>query len=129
VVDTNIFVGAGFNSRSSSAQIIQLIRDGALALVWNEATLRETAKIVRQIPRLSWDKLAPLFRDEHKSTANADEERFHHIEDRDDRKFAALAHASQAVLISNDAHLLSERDKLEVRMMQPSEFLRALAES
>ncbi|MGI8643126.1 MAG: putative toxin-antitoxin system toxin component, PIN family [Thermomicrobiales bacterium] len=126
VIDTNIFVAAGFNPRSSSARIIAMIDAGALTMVWNEATRRETAKIVQKIPRLNWQEFAPLFRDAYLVQAESHPERFRQIEDRDDRKFAALAHASDAILISNDDHLLSQRGRLDVTIQRPSEFLQAL---
>ena len=128
VIDTNIFVAAGFNPRSSSARIIAMIDDGTLTMVWNDATRRESATIVQKIPRLSWQKFAPLFRGEHELATETHPERFHQIEDRDDRKFAALAAASDAVLISNDDHLLSQRRNPEMRIQRPSEFLRLVVE-
>lgn len=123
ILDTNIFVGAGFNPRSSSAKILDLIEEGSVALIWNDATMCETEKIVRRIPKLAWEDFARLFRDEHKYTYHVAEGDFHQIEDPDDRKFAALAQATQAVLISNDDHLLSQRANLDLRVMRPSEFL------
>ncbi|HEV2107178.1 MAG TPA: putative toxin-antitoxin system toxin component, PIN family [Thermomicrobiales bacterium] len=123
ILDTNIFVGAGFNPRSSSAKILDLIEEGSVALIWNDATLREIEKIIRRIPKLAWEDFARLFQDEHKYTHQAPEGDFLQIEDPDDRKFAALAQATQAVLISIDDHLLSQRANLDIRIMRPSEFL------
>ncbi len=57
VLDTNVWVAAGFNPDSSAAQIIQAIRDGDLRLVWNEATRRETRQILTQIPPLDWHRV------------------------------------------------------------------------
>lgn len=128
VIDTNIFVAAGFNPRSSSARIIAMIADDALTMVWNEATRRESAQIVQKIPRLSWQRFAPLFRDQHNVGVETHPARLRQIEDRDDRKFAALAQVSDATLISNDDHLLSQRQNLGIRIQRPSEFLRSLAE-
>lgn len=128
VIDTNIFVAAGFNPRNSSAKIMAMIDSGELTMVWNEATRRETAKIVQKIPRLNWQRFAPLFRAENLVQAETNPERFRQIEDRDDRKFAALAHASDAVLISNDDHLLSQRRMMDVQVLRPSEFVQTLAE-
>lgn len=129
VIDTNIFVAAGFNPRSSSATIIAMIADGTLTMVWNEATRRETAMIIKKIPQISWQKFAPLFLDHHRVDMEADPERFRQIEDRDDRKFAALTFAAGAVLISNDDHLLSQRRNLDFRIQRPSEFLQSLPDS
>ncbi len=126
VIDTNIFVAAGFNPRSSSATIMAMIQEDTLTMVWNEATRQETAKIVEKIPRISWQKFAPLFLDQHRVEAEVNLEGLRQIEDRDDCKFAALAFAAGAVLISNDDHLLSQRDNLDIRIKRPLEFLRSL---
>jgi hypothetical protein len=64
VIDTNVFVAAGFNSKIASARILAAIREGRLQLVWNEPTRRETEMILRRIPHLGWDKFADLFRPE-----------------------------------------------------------------
>jgi predicted nucleic acid-binding protein len=60
VIDTNVFVAAGFNPRSASARILTGIREGRFRLTWNEPTRRETEMILRRIPRLDWDKVAAL---------------------------------------------------------------------
>lgn len=62
VLDTNVFVGGGFKPRSSSARLLKMVAEGDLELVWTEATRRETAHILRRIPRLSWDEVEPFFR-------------------------------------------------------------------
>jgi hypothetical protein len=53
VIDTNVFVAAGFNHRSASARILGAVREGCFQLVWNKPTRRETETILRRIPRLS----------------------------------------------------------------------------
>jgi uncharacterized protein len=37
VLDTNVFVGAGFNPRSHSALLLDAVRDGRLRMVWDDA--------------------------------------------------------------------------------------------
>ena len=39
VIDTNVFVAAGFNPRSAAARILAGVRDGRFQLIWNEPTL------------------------------------------------------------------------------------------
>jgi len=56
VIDTNVFVAAGFNPRSASARILTGLREGRFRLIWNEPTRRETEMILRRIPRLDWEK-------------------------------------------------------------------------
>lgn len=124
VLDTNIFVAAGFNPSSTSARIIDAVRIGQLALVWNEATLAETRKIVEQIPPLAWEPFANLFAPEAEYTGAVYADTYDIVSDPDDRKFAALADFAGAVLISNDEHLLSVRAALDFPIMTPGEFAR-----
>jgi predicted nucleic acid-binding protein len=122
VLDTNTFVAAGFNPKSSSAKILKAVESGKLTLVWNEATRRETQKMITQIPRLSWEPFAGLFRDEDKYTGPIHVDDYQFIEDPDDRKFAALAEATNSILITNDRHLRTHRHRLKTPVMTPSEF-------
>jgi predicted nucleic acid-binding protein len=122
VLDTNLFVAAGFNPYSSSAAILRAVENGAHTLVWNAATQAETRKIVTQIPRLSWDHFAGLFAPEHEYAAPTYPEDFVQVVDRDDRKFAALAAATASTLITNDDHLLAIRDTFPGAILTPREF-------
>jgi predicted nucleic acid-binding protein len=124
VLDTNIFVAAGFNPRSASAQILNAMKGGRLRMAWNDATRREIERILRQISPLRAFPLAGLFRPPDRFTGPVDPKRFDFIPDPDDRKFAALAHAAGAALISNDEHLLGYRDQMDVAVLTPGEFLK-----
>jgi uncharacterized protein len=124
VLDTNVFVAAGFNPRSASARIVDAVKRGQLRMVWNDATRRETERIVRQIPPLRTHAIEDLFHPADRFTSATDPERFAEIPDPDDRKFAALAHAASATLISNDGHLLQFRDRMGVKVATPDEFWR-----
>src|SRR5438045_7129766 len=106
VVDTNVFVAAGFNPRSASARILEGIREGRIRLIWNQPTRRETEMILRRIPRLDWHKVADLFRPEGEFTGPVDPDAFAAIPDPDDRKIAALSAAVNAPLVTNDHQLL-----------------------
>lgn len=121
VFDTNVFVAAGFNPGSASAVLLRAVREGRIDLVWNEATRRETRAVLVRIPRLSWEVFADLFRPESKGP-DATHEAVSCVEDPQDRKFAALALAAQATLVSADDHLLTHRSRLDVA--RPAEFLR-----
>ncbi len=123
VLDTNILVAAGFNPASSSARIVQAIEERRVQLVWNEATKAESRKIIEKIPPLAWAKFEPLFERGTEFTGKVDGSRYDLIEDRDDRKFAALAAAANAALISNDEHLLSVRRSLDVTVLTPHEMV------
>jgi uncharacterized protein len=122
VLDTNVLVAAGFNRRSASARIVDAVKRGELRMLWNDATRREIEHIVRKIPPLRAQALEPLFRPEDRVTVPTHPERFAEIPDPDDRKFAALAEATGAVLISNDEHLLGHRDRMNLTVLTPSEF-------
>jgi predicted nucleic acid-binding protein len=117
VLDTNILVAAGFNPASSSARIVQAIKDRQVQLVWNEATRNESRRIIEQIPPLKWPAFEALFRRGVEFTGVVDPGRYAMIEDRDDRKFAVLAAAAGAALITNDEHLLSVRHNLGVTVL------------
>ena len=123
VLDTNIFVAAGFNPRSSSARIIEQIRQGNLAFVWDDPTRRETRKILKKIPPLKWQRFEDLFSENRQFTGETNPEAYNIVPDYDDRKFAALAAAANATLITNDDHLLSVRDKLNITIKTPGEFI------
>jgi predicted nucleic acid-binding protein len=122
VLDTNVLVAAGFNSGSASANIVEAVKRGQLRMVWNEATRREIERIMQHIPPLQAHDLSELFRPGDRYPAPTHPQRFGHIPDADDRKFAAFAQATGATLISNDDHLLRHRDRLEVTVLTPQEF-------
>jgi predicted nucleic acid-binding protein len=123
VVDTNVFVAAGFNPRSAAARILTAVREGRFQLIWNEPTRRETELIMRQIPPLDWERVADLFRPEMEFLDPVDPERFVFVPDPEDRKFAALSVAGQAPLVTNDNHLLSHEYRIGVDVLTPRSFL------
>ena len=124
ILDTNVFVAAGFKRNSAAARILEQVRSGQLRMVWNEATRRETEYILKKIPPLSWDGVAELFRDEDCYGDATAAEAFDHISDRDDRKYAALAAAAGVVLLTNDDHLLRSRDLSRIEILTPAEYWR-----
>jgi uncharacterized protein len=124
VVDTNVFVAAGFNPRSASAKIVDAVKQGQLRMVWNDATRREIERIMRQIPPLRAQPVAELFDPAHRFTLPTHRERFADVPDPDDRKFAALAHSAEAILISNDEHLLGYRGPMDLAVLTPGAFWR-----
>jgi len=123
ILDTNVLVAAGFKRGSSAAQIVDAIRRGYCRLVWNQATRRENESVVRRIPPLDWEEFSALFDSEGEYPGSTGLHRFDRIEDPEDRKFAALAAATGAIVISSDAHLLSCRDELPITVLTAREFL------
>jgi predicted nucleic acid-binding protein len=130
VVDTNVFVAAGFRRGGAAAQLLAGIRRGAVRLVWDDATRDETRRIVRRIPPLAgwWDALAPLFRPEDRHAGAIDPAAFAMVADPDDRKFAALAAAAGATLVTLDAHLHAARAAGLVALASPRALVRRLAD-
>src|SRR5690348_757263 len=124
VLDTNVFVGAAFNRGSASARLVERVRSRALRMVWNEETRAETEYILTKIPRVSWSDAAELFREEERWEGETRPERFEFVADVSDRKFAALAAAAGAVLITNDEHLLSANGREGLEAVRPREWER-----
>src|SRR5882757_10295294 len=123
VIDTNVFVAAGFNPGSASARVIAGIREGRFRLIWNGPTRRETEMILRRIPRLDWQKVADLFRPEGEFAGPVDPTAFMEITDPDDRKFAALSAAANVPLVTSDKLVLAQRGKIGIEIVTPRDFL------
>lgn len=129
VLDTNVFVAAGFRAGSHAARVVEGVRAGRLRMAWSEATRGETERVVRRIPPLSWEEFAGLFRDgERVEVSPSAADGFEIVADAEDRKFAALAEAAGAVLVTNDAHLLSARAALRAPVLTPREFVERMGE-
>jgi predicted nucleic acid-binding protein len=121
-VDTNLFVAAGFKPESDSARVLRAVRAGVLRLVWGEATRRETEHVVGTIPPLRGTDLSEYFLPAGRHDGPTDPEAFDFIPDPADRKFAALAAATGAVLVTSDRHLLDDRPHSGVVILTPGEF-------
>lgn len=122
ILDTNVFVAAGFNRGSAAAHIIEAVRKGDVRMVWNEATRRETLAIIGRIPPLAHHPVDDLFRAADRFDGTTYPECFSQIADPDDRKFAALAQATAATLITRDSHLLEHRAALPFLILTATEF-------
>jgi uncharacterized protein len=129
VLDTNIFVAAAFNAGSSSRRLVESIRAGKVAFVWDEATRAETLEVLRQIPPLKKEAFDDLFTPGRRFYGETCPQDYPQVADPDDRKFAALAAASGAVLVSNDDHLLSVRDRLELKVLTAVEAVQMISNS
>jgi uncharacterized protein len=123
VIDTNVFVAAGFNPGSASGGILTGTRERRFRLIWNRSTRTEAEIILRRIPHLDWDEVADLFQPEGEFTGPVDPDAYSVIVDPDDRKFAALSAAANATLVTNDRHLLSESSVVGIEALTPRAFL------
>jgi predicted nucleic acid-binding protein len=123
VIDTNVFVAAGFNSKSAAARILGAVREGRFQLVWNKPTRRETETILRRIPGLDWARVADLFRSEGEFTGPVDPDAFVMIADRDDRKFVALCAAATTPLETNDNRVLAQQRAAGIEILSPRAFV------
>jgi Predicted nucleic acid-binding protein, contains PIN domain len=119
VLDTNILVAAAFCPTGAAGTILARARTGEMQIIWNEATRRETERIVRRIPPIAKSTVLDVFTTAGEFAADTDVEAFEFIVDPDDRKFAALACAAHATLVSLDAHLLNVRALLACPVMTP----------
>ena len=113
ILDTNVFVGAGFRRQSASGRLIDAVRQGRLAMVWCPATQAETRHVLTKIPPLSWDSVADLFRPGHRAD-DPDPGLAGFVTDREDRKFAALSLATGVPVITSDDDLLRHAGRLDV---------------
>jgi len=75
---------------------------------------------------LSWKDVTGMFRDENYFDGAADETNFHHLADPTDRKFAALADATGATLVTLvtlDDDFLDTRQQAKAWIDKPEEYL------
>jgi predicted nucleic acid-binding protein len=127
VYDSNVFVAAAFNPHSSSARLVEWVRAGRLRLIWHTSTQQETRYQLKKIPPLSWEPFAGLFAAKNQFEGELPVARYTFIADPDDRKFAALAEATRAMLVTNDEHLLAVAVQLSVPVLAPRAAVEALS--
>lgn len=125
VLDTNVFVAAGFRPSSASGRILEAVRAGRIRMVWTDATRRETEAVVSRIPPLEPGRLLDVFADADRRE-EGDESRYGHVPDPADRKFAALAGGTDAILVTSDAPLLGAAAGGGFEAVTPSVFARRL---
>jgi predicted nucleic acid-binding protein len=80
--------------------------------------------VVDRIPPLRGTDLNGLFLAAGRYDGPTHPDLFEFIPDPDDRKFAALAAATGAVLVTGDRHLLDGRPHPGVEVLTPGEFVR-----
>jgi predicted nucleic acid-binding protein len=131
VLDTNIFVAAAFNKKSSAKKIIEWVEEEKFSMLWTKDTKEETKHIISKIPPINWKEFEQLFKskweitDEVKNSDLDIGDNFKVIKDYSDRKFALLAKVAGSPIISNDSDFLDVRDKLDIKVYTSSEFKRS----
>jgi len=123
VIDTNVFVAALFRKDSHAGRLVEHVRRGRTRMIWHRETKQETRAIVERIPPIDWADVCDLFQKENEFDSPIDPTRFDAVPDPDDRRFAALAHAVGAVLVSQDDDLLGCPERLNILVLTPKEFL------
>jgi predicted nucleic acid-binding protein len=126
VLDTNVLVGAGFRRGSASAHLVDAVRNGRCQMRWHASTRAEAERILGKIPRLHWPDFEDLYLESGHYEGDLDLAAFAIVPDPADRKFAALAAATDSVLVSSDDDLLSVRDELDVCILTPGQMRRRL---
>jgi hypothetical protein len=97
-------------------------------MVWHESTRKESAYIINKIPPLNWDIFAGLYRPEQEWKDDLSINSVTMMVDPEDRKFAALALDTGAVLVSNDDHILEWRGRIEgVEISRPGEAVETVS--
>jgi uncharacterized protein len=122
VLDTNVLIASAFRKSSSSARLVRAVREGKLRMLWDKETKGEIEALFRRIPPISWESVEALFTEDSFVEGTFDPDRFTSVPDPDDRKFAALAAGTGAVLVTMDAHLLEAGLGSEPEVLTPGEY-------
>lgn len=119
VLDTNVLVAAAFRPGGAAAEIVARARAGEVLVVWNVETRAESERIVRRIPPIARSAVLDVFGAAGHFMGVTAPETFGYVTDPDDRKFAALACAAGATLLTQDDHLLGVRALIPCPVMTP----------
>ena len=124
IVDTNVFVGSAYNSRSASRTIVTACQQGDLQLFVSPATLREYELILPRAirNRQQRDQLLDLV--QQACQVQPRETPRVVPDDPQDDKFVAVAVAARAVaLITNDQGVLNVGSYQGIAILRPAAFL------
>lgn len=126
VIDTNVFVAAAYNPRSSSRKIVNAVWEKQLRLVVSPAIIREYKMVLPKAIR-SDDAREEVWKAIKCAQSVTPQENPSVTEDRSDDKFLAAAVAGEAdAVITNDEHLLAVHPYQVIEILQPSEFRKRL---
>jgi putative PIN family toxin of toxin-antitoxin system len=134
VLDANVSVSAALKPHSKPAQIIDLVKEGEIALVLSHAILEEIKKVFRY----------PKIRKELRIAASEIDEALAKIaqvailtpgkmqisavkDDPEDNRYLECAVEGRAdFIISGDKHLLNLKTYQDIKIVTPAEFLGSL---
>jgi putative PIN family toxin of toxin-antitoxin system len=126
VLDVNVLVAAILSREGAPAQLLRLWREGRFELVLSPALLDELQRVLaypkirRRIPEAEAAEFVTLLRREP-VTADLAAVPPIRSSDPDDDYLIGLAQATQAAIVSGDAHLLDLSDRIPV--FAPAAFL------
>ena len=126
VLDTNILVAAAYAPSSASRKIVQRIADCELSMVVGDAVLAEYRFVLMRAVRRV-DFVPVIERVLHDAEICQDPVDGRWVtDDPTDDKFIAIALAARVdALLSNDHHVLKIGQLDGVRILRPTQFLRA----
>jgi putative PIN family toxin of toxin-antitoxin system len=129
VMDTNVFIAARWNARSTSARLVRLCAEGRLQACYTRSMRDELDLILRNVraPQQFRQFVEKVFASGRLVTGAP---RVTAVkEDPDDNKYLACAIAADAPVVTSDRHLLQMDGWRGVRVMSPREFAQDEAHS
>jgi hypothetical protein len=127
VIDTNIFMGARYNPRSSSARILEMCASGRCIPLLTPKIEQEMKAVLRQARKDQEFRRKLRFFMRRAERIEIERELPLLMEDPADNKFLNCALFGKAdFLVTSDRHLLKLRRYLGLRICNPGQFLRAL---
>jgi hypothetical protein len=122
VMDTNVFIAARWNPRSTSARLLRLCAEGELQACYTRDMRAELNLILRSVraPQEFREFVERVFAAGRLITRAP---RLSIVkEDPDDNKYLACAIAADAAVVTSDRHLLQMDGWRGVRVMSPRKF-------
>ena len=122
VLDTNVLVAAAYNPASASRQLVEACLRGELTAVLSEALRREYKLIITRAVR--GNSYANRLRQLLDQAAVVEPAQTPRVvpDDPEDDKLVAAALAADAVLVSNDRHLLAVHGQHGLQVMRPGDL-------
>ena len=124
VLDTNVFVAAGFNPRSHSARLLDAVRLGRLRMVWGQFHPGGSGTCIAADSATVLDQRRSAVSAEDKFEGTTQPQKFSFVPDPADRKLAAKADAARVPLVTSDGGLQMAAAQMKIPVLKPGEFQR-----